>query len=340
VNQTRVVLPWRRIGSPEQGFRYENQAGKPITGRHHLARIERLVIPPAWRQVEIASDPTADLQATGLDAAGRRQYLYHPRTVEERQHAKFTRQVRFGSRLPLIRERTNHDIDGAEPTRGTVIATVVRLIDDAYFRVGSERYAQQNKTFGITTLGKRHLRVDGEELTFTYRGKSGMDHRIVLIVPELAEAVDRIVALPGRRLFQYIDEDGEVRPVGAREVNSYIKASLGRRFTAKDFRTWGGTVVAAEVLCELGEPASERQMRRNITEAVKEVAETLGNTPAIARESYINPLVFDRYAEGVTLDDYQTRAERRVRRERLPYDPNELALLALLRRRRTEAQAA
>ena len=329
-----MVLPWRRLGTPERGFRYENRAGRPISGRNQLVRIERLVIPPAWSDVEIASDATADLQATGLDAAGRRQYLYHPRTVEERRHAKFRRQRGFGARLPTVREQTNRDMGGAEPTREVVVATVVRLIDDAYFRVGSERYAEQNRTFGITTLGKRHLAVDGDALSFSYRGKSSLDHRIVLVVPELVEMVERLLELPGRRLFQYLDEGGTVRPVYARDVNAYIKAAMGGRYSAKDFRTWGGSVVAAEVLAELGPARSERQARRNVVAAVKEVAETLGNTPAIARESYVNPAVFDWYGEGVTIEDYQRRAERRVRRERLAYDPNELALLSLLRRRR------
>ncbi len=333
------MLPWRRLGTPERGFRYENRAGRPIGGRSQLARIERLVIPPAWTDVEIASDASADLQATGVDAAGRRQYLYHPRTVEERRRAKFRRQRGFGERLPSVRERSDHDLDADAPTREVVVATVVRLIDDAYFRVGSERYAEQNRTFGITTLGKRHLALDGDMLAFSYRGKASLDQRVVLVAPEIAEIMGRILELPGRRLFQYLDEAGEVRPVYARDVNAYIKAAMGRRYSAKDFRTWGGTVVAAEVLADLGPAQSARQAKRNVVAAVKEVAATLGNTPAIARESYINPAVFDWYDEGVTIEDYQGRAERRVRRARLAYDPAELALLSLLRRRRQQRAA-
>jgi DNA topoisomerase-1 len=338
--ESRTRLQWRRLGTAEEGFRYENPTGMPITGRNHLARIARLAIPPAWQDVEVSADPTADLQATGIDARGRRQYLYHPRTIEERERAKYGRQPRFGAHLPDVRRRTDADMRGDEPTRALVLATVVRLIDEAYFRVGSDRYAEENKTYGITTLTKRHMKLEGDEMRFSYRAKSGLWQRAVVADADLLELVELIAQLPGRRLFQYVDEEGTVRPVGAREVNRYIQAAMGRRHTAKDFRTWGGTLAAAEALTEVGPPQSDRQAKRAIVDAGKHVAELLGNTPAVARSAYINPVVFDWYREGVTLDRYERRAERRVRRERLPYDPSELALLSLLRRPRTELQAA
>ena len=338
--ESRAHLAWRRLGTPKDGFRYENRGGVPIVGRAQLGRIEALRIPPAWTDVEISSNPSAELQAVGRDAKGRLQYLYHPRTVEERERAKFARQPRFGERLPEIRDRTNADLRRGAVDRDAVCATVVRLIDEAYFRVGSERYAEQNRTYGITTLCVNHVKVLGDALLFTYRGKSGHDHRTVLLDPVLGEAVERILELPGRRLFRYVDEGGEVRNLCAHDVNRYIKASMGGRASAKDFRTWHGTLIAAEHLAEAGPQPSPRGRARRVTAAVKEVAALLGNTPAVARAAYINPVVFDWYAAGVTIEDHVRRAERRVRAERLPYDPNEVALLALLRRRRAPAVEA
>jgi DNA topoisomerase I len=337
--EPRAHLAWRRLGSPKDGFTYANRGGVPIVARRHVSRIEKLRIPPAWTDVEISSDPAAELQAVGRDAKGRLQYLYHPRTVEERERAKFARQTRFGANLPDIRERTNADLRGEELDRDFVSAVVVRLIDEAYFRVGSERYAEQNRTYGITTLAKNHIRVLGDALLFTYRGKSGQDQRTVIVDPPLAAAVERILELPGRRLFRYL-EGSEPRNLSAHEVNRYIKRTMGRSTSAKDFRTWHGTVIAAEMLADAGPTEVPRTRKRRITAAVKEVAALLGNTPAVARASYINPVVLDWYEDGVTIEDYVRRAERRVRSERLPYDPNEVALLALLRRRRLRAADA
>jgi DNA topoisomerase-1 len=322
---------WLREGDKERGFLYLNAKGQPIRSAAHLERISRLRIPPAWRDVRISPSFHTDLQATGFDDAGRKQYIYHPDYVARQAARKFDRLGLFASRLPRMRELTSEDLDAStDLTRPRVMATMVRLINEAYFRVGSEEYEKRHRTYGITTLHKRHVRLEHGAMIFDYRGKKGVRQRQVVIDDQLYAIVERLLTLPGRRVFQHFDEYGELRPASGHELNAYIRQVMSPGLSAKDFRTWGGTLLAAEKLAELGPARSERQAKKNAVEAVKYVAERLGNTPAVARSSYISPVVFDHYMEGKTLEGYARRAERTIRAKQLDYEPEELALVRLL----------
>jgi len=322
---------WRRKGTPAKGFRYFNAKGEPIRSAPHLERIEGLRIPPAWEDVRISTSFHADLQATGFDAAGRKQYLYHPDFVVRQAARKFSKLGKFAQSLPQMRERTTEHLQAADgPEQRRIMATLVRLINEAYFRVGSEEYVKRHKTYGITTLLKRHVQIEGETITFRYKGKKGVRQSHIVVDEELHAVITVLMDLPGARVFKYLDEQGESHVVNGHELNAYIREVMGPGISAKDFRTWAGTLLAAEILADLGPADSERQMKQNITETVRHVAEKLGNTPAVARSSYISPVLFERYAEGKTLDGYMRRAAKTIRARQLDLEPEELALVRLL----------
>jgi DNA topoisomerase-1 len=324
------ILRWRRKGSKEKGFVYLNPQGKPIRDRRHLKRISALAIPPAWQEVAIAADPDAPLQAVGIDAAGRKQYRYHPDFQAQQAEAKFQRLGSFARYLPLLRHRLNEDLSTEGLNKQRVLALVVRLIEEAYFRVGDDRHARQNKTFGITTLRKKHLKCqDAAAFCFIYIGKHNIKQRQVIADEELTAVLRQLLDLPGQRLFQYVD-DGRRYPITNRMVNAYIKEAMGQQFSAKDFRTWAGTLLAAEELAELGPADTLTQQRRNVVAACKAVAEQLGNTPAVCRSSYISPKVFEQYMQGKTLETFLRRAERTVKLRQLEQTPQEVALVKLL----------
>jgi DNA topoisomerase-1 len=324
---------WRRRGTKRGGFRYEDAAGKPLAGADALARVTSLVIPPAWTEVRICPAARGQLQAIGLDASGRVQRIYHPAFAARQARRKFAKIERFGEQLKLLRRRTNEDIALAGLPRERVLATVVRLINDLYFRVGSEESVVRYRTYGITTLRNRHLESKrGGRLVFSFVGKHHIKHRRILVDEELAALVGDIQALRGKRLFQYWDEvNKRPVPVKPRDVNEYIKAATAPEFSAKDFRTWGGTLLCAVELAELGKPADGKQAKRNLIHAVRAVAEHLGNTPAVCRSSYIHPAVIESYCRGLTLDEFRPRRERRIGRQQPEYLPEERALLKLLR---------
>ncbi|HLI52326.1 MAG TPA: hypothetical protein VKU87_11040 [Thermomicrobiaceae bacterium] len=323
---------WTRAGDPEHGFTYHNSRGAPITNERKLSRIKELAIPPAWSDVHISASAEADLQATGIDAAGRKQYIYHPDFVARQAERKYQRLRQFAQHLPELRARTSEDLASTnEPTELRVLATMVRLINEAYFRAGSEEYTRRYRSYGITTLLKRHVHLlEDETLLFQYRGKSGVRQRQVVTDGDLFAVVKSLMEISGRRLFQYYDDRGEVHPATGRLLNQYIRQLMGPGISAKDFRTWAGTLLAAETLAELGPPESERQAEKNIVAAIKRVAEELGNTPAVARASYVSPSVIERYREGKTLDDYVRRSVKTIRASQLDYEPEELALMRLL----------
>jgi DNA topoisomerase I len=321
---------WRRVGSRGR-FRYLDRNGMGISDEGALARIEALRIPPAWQGVWISPRPNSKLQATGIDAAGRTQYLYHPDFRAAREEEKFSRLVRFGERLPeLRRAMAEHmELEELEPER--VCALAVRLINIGWFRVGNDRHTKVSRTFGITTLTKRHANVIGNRVVFRYRGKGRSLVHAALVDPELAEAVRILRGLPGgSRLFRY-RSNGTLRNLTSGRLNQYIKEHLGPEFTAKDFRTWGGTLVAAILLAERGVPTSETEAKRVLAAVMRGVGERLGNTPAVARASYVSPAVVEQYLEGVTLEDFRPRNLRVVGARDLGLDPEERALLALLR---------
>lgn len=325
---------WVREGSEKKGFRILKVTGEPLTWEPALSRIRSLAIPPAWTGVRISPDPRRRVQAWGIDAAGRRQYIYSEEAVAERDLRRWTRVLRYARILPTVRATTNEHLAREEPDRLKVLATVVRLIGRAFFRVGSERYAVQNRTFGLVTLKKKHLEIQGQDLVFTYVGKQRKDQRRVVADTPLVEIVRQILELPGSRLFRYLDEEGKPRDVTASAVNAYLRRIAGERYTSKDLRTFGGTVRAATVLADIGPAATATEARRNVVLCCRLVASELGNTPAVARSAYIHPTVLQRYeAEGRTIEPLMRKEARPVEAEEAPaYYPEEAALMRFLER--------
>jgi DNA topoisomerase-1 len=332
-------IGWSRAGSKRR-FRYYDADGREIKDEQKLERIRALAIPPAWREVWIARAANAKLQATGVDAAGRKQYLYHPAYRAKQEQEKYDRLILFGERLPRLRRAMAEHMELAGLPEEKVAAVAVRLINHGWFRVGGERYAEQSRTFGITTLKKSHVTVRGKRISFRYRGKhSILVHRVV-VDPELAQAMRDLEALPGARLFQFELPDGERCNLDQRRLNAYIKAYLGDEFTAKDFRTWGGSLIAAIELAA-GVPAGNpTQARRRIAAVMRTVGDQLGNTAAVARSSYVSPAVVEQYLDGRTIEDFRPRHLRVVGARDIELDPEETATLSLLRSWRIRSSRA
>jgi DNA topoisomerase-1 len=312
-------------------FRYFGSEGRRITSAEELGRIRSLVIPPAWEDVWICPDPRGHLQATGRDARGRKQYRYHPKWREIRDETKYDRMIGFAQALPLIRERTDRDLKKPGVPREKVLGTVVQLLEKTLIRVGNDEYAKQNRSFGLTTLRDGHVDVRGGRLRFTFRGKSGIEHEIDLDDRRLAKIVRACRDIPGYDLFQFYDEQGKRQVVGSADVNAYLKELTGEEYTSKDFRTWAGTVHAAQLLRDCTEYKSAAEAKRHIVRAVESVAKRLGNTKAVSRKCYIHPAVLDSYTDGPMI---KMRAAR-ARRSRSPFALSECeaAVLALLQGR-------
>jgi DNA topoisomerase I len=305
------VIPGIRRRRTGRGFSYLDEAGRRVTDPEVLARIRALAVPPAWTDVWISPIPTGHLQATGRDARGRKQYRYHDRWRTVRDETKFERLVDFGLALTPLRRRIERDLGGRGLTRDKVLATVLRLMDVAWARVGNVEYARDNASFGLTTLRDRHVRVTGDRVRFEFAGKGGKVHAFRVNDERLARIVRRCKDLPGQELFQYLDEEGERRPVGSGDVNDYVRETTGGEFSAKDFRTWAGTVIASAALAETGPASSDRKATRNITRAMEVVGESLGNTPVIARKSYVHPVVIEAYLDGSLFPQWQRPLPRR-----------------------------
>ena len=305
----------RRAG---EGFRYVGPDGAAVRDAASLARIRSLAIPPAWTDVWICPREDGHLQATGRDARRRKQYRYHARWREVRDETKYGRLVAFGAALPRIRRRVTRDLRRPGLPREKVLATVVRLLERTFIRVGNAEYARENESFGLTTLRGRQVRVNGSKMSFRFRGKSGVPHDVALADRELAEIVRRMQDLPGEELFQYVDDGGATRAIESADVNDYLKSISGEEFTSKDFRTWAGTLLCARLLRRLEPPASGAAGKRELNAAVEEVARELRNTRAVCRKCYIHPAVIDGYLEG--------RLQRATRGR-----SEEAALIALLR---------
>jgi DNA topoisomerase-1 len=284
----------RRSG---RGFTYRSANGRTIRDAETLDRIRAIVIPPAWIDVWICPWPNGHLQATGRDARGRKVYRYHARYRRRRDDAKFGRLIAFARALPAIRERVDQDLARPGLPREKVLAAVVRLLELTLIRVGNDEYARLNKSFGLTTLRNRHAAVDGVTVTFRFRGKSGQQHEVGLRDRRLAAVVRRCRDLPGQELFQYVGDDGEPRDVASDDINGYL-AEIAPDVTAKDFRTWAGTVLAYRALRALGKGSTDREKQRNVAAAIRETAENLGNTAAVARQAYVHPAVVDAYLDG------------------------------------------
>jgi len=317
---------WRRLG--KRRFRYVDSRGRPITDEDALERIRGLVIPPAWTDVWISPNAGAKLQATGQDAAGRRQYLYHERFRAAQEREKFERLLTFGARLPALRSRLARDLRLGPYEQDWASALALRLVNNAWFRVGSDRHTRASRTYGITTLTKRHVTLSGDEIAFRFHGKNRRLVRRTLRNASLARELQALLELPGgARLFRF-EREGELVNLTGALLNQYIGDRLGDGFTAKDFRTWGGTLVAARALARHGAPEDDADAKRALSSAMRKVAAELGNTPAVARASYVSPAVVEHYLAGRTIEDFRSRS----RRSGLGVD--EHALLRMLRSRR------
>ena len=286
-------------------FEYLDQKGKPIRDEQRLLRIKRLAIPPAWSDVWICPSPNGHIQATGRDARRRKQYRYHERWREIRDENKYDRLVNFGKALPKIRRRLKKDLALSSLPREKVLATIVQLLERSLIRVGNEEYARENKSFGLTTMQDRHVDVKGSKLRFRFRGKSGRQHEVDVTDRRIARIVMKLQDLAGQSLFQYLDDEGNARDITSQDVNEYLREITGADFTAKDFRTWAGTVLAAVALGKLGASETKRQAKTNIKHAIGAVAEVLGNTPAICRQCYIHPAVLEAYLNGNSINGFK-----------------------------------
>ncbi|EYF00969.1 Hypothetical protein CAP_8837 [Chondromyces apiculatus DSM 436] len=317
-----------------KGFYYLGVGGKPVKDPAEMARIQALGIPPAWTEVWICPFKDGHLQATGRDARGRKQYRYHARFREVRDETKYHRLLAFAQALPGIRRRLEEDLARPGLCRERVLATVVKLLETTLIRVGNDEYARSNASFGLTTLRDEHVEVKGPELRFAFRGKSGKEHTIGLRDARLARIVKRCQDLPGEELFQYVDEAGEQHGIHSGDVNQYLREISGQEFTAKDFRTWAGTVLAAQELARVGPASTVRDVKRNVVEAIDAVAARLGNTRAVCRRCYIHPILLEVYAEG-TLKGPEGKVEvtRAVMEVENALPPHEVWVVELLQTR-------
>jgi DNA topoisomerase-1 len=325
----------RRSG---RGFSYRDADGRPIRDAATLDRIRSIAIPPAWTDVWICPLPNGHLQATGRDARGRKQYRYHPRYRARRSGAKFERLIAFATALPAIRDRVDRDLGRSGLPREKVLAAVVRLLELTLIRVGNDEYARLNRSFGLTTLRDRHASIDGSAVTFRFRGKSGRKHEVGLRDRRLAGVVRRCRDLPGQELFQYVGDDGEPHDIASDDVNEYL-AAVAPDVSAKDFRTWAGTVLAYRALRSLGKGSTDREKQRNISAAIQATADGLGNTPAVARSAYVHPAVVEAYLDGRIRAALVEAAEDTDEAPGATEPDEERAVVALLRARLREDAA-
>ncbi|HSI12682.1 MAG TPA: DNA topoisomerase IB [Chthoniobacter sp.] len=316
-----------------KSFVYVQPDGKRLKDEETLKRIKHLVIPPAWEDVWICPVENGHIQATGRDARGRKQYRYHQRWREQRDENKFSRILGFARVLPRIRRRVRRDLKRRGMPREKVLATIVRLLEGTLIRVGNEEYARDNHSYGLTTMKNSHVAVRGAKMRFAFRGKSGKRHEISLYDRQLARIVKRCQEMPDQDLFVYEDESGEVRHVGSQDVNEYLRAIAGEEYTAKDFRTWAGTVLAAVALREFKAVTHQQQIKKNVLRATEAVAQLLGNTPTVCRKCYVHPEIFESYLAGDTISTIEQRAEGKIDRGLSRLRAEEAAVLVLLQRR-------
>lgn len=317
-----------------KGFSYTDETGKTVTDTAVKTYIKSLVIPPAWKDVEISEKKSSKILVTGRDELGRKQYIYNPKFRQKQEQKKFDRIIEFAEQLERMRRVTGQHMRKRKPTREKVLATMVRLLESAFFRPGSDAYTKQNKSYGLTTMRSKHLEINGDELIFTYRGKSGKDQEKHITDAKLAKIVKEIDEMPGYEIFKFIDENGNIQDVKSEHLNQYIREVMGEEFSAKDFRTWSGTMIAAIALDELDveEEKDQKTMDKNIRNAVIQVSEKLGNTPAVARSSYIDPRVIDKYLNGKTLKYFQKEVNKLLKKNE-NLSESEIGVLCLLKER-------
>lgn len=317
-----------------KGFYYTDDSGQTISDPELKDFFKSLVIPPAWEQVTINTSARAKIQATGYDIKGRKQYIYNPKFRKQQDELKFDRIIRFAKQLEHMRRVTGQHLRKRKLSRDKVLATMVRLLEAAFFRPGNEYYRKENQSFGLTTLRSKHLEIRGNEMIFTFRGKSGQDQEKHIMDARLTRIVQELDELPGYEIFKYLDEADQLHDIRSNDLNQYIREVMGEEFSAKDFRTWAGTVIAAMALDEIGavKPEDQKRLKKNIRDAVVTVSEKLGNTPAIARSSYIDPRVITHYTQGRTLAN-MNRSVKRLLKNNEQLSVEELGVLCLLRKR-------
>jgi DNA topoisomerase-1 len=318
-----------RKGSKESGFRYVAANGRKLSSREHLARIDALRIPPAWREVHIAASPRAPVQAWGFDARGRKQYRYHARAIEKGELSKHYRVRQLAHDLPALKRKLDRDFRRKDFSKERICAGIVLLISDVFFRVGSDRYERENNTFGVTTLRKSHVAIDDDMIRFEYRGKRSIRQTQFLESHDMAQFIQSMLDTPGRRLFRY-EGDGEWQNITARDVNDYLRDLADFPYTVKDFRTWGGTLRMATVLADLGKAPNENARKKTVTQAVRLVASELHNTPAICRKSYVHPILISRYVQNGATIQVKHPQRKTGRNLRFQHTPEEKALIEFL----------
>ena len=336
VSDAKPGFTRRRSG---KDFIYFDPDGKRLKEQNELVRIKRLGIPPAWENVWICRFESGHLQASGRDIRGRKQYRYHTRWRQVRDETKFERMIKFGKSLPKIRRSVQRDLARPGMPREKVLATIVRLLETTLIRIGNEEYARENKSFGLTTMRNRHVKVSSTKLHFEFRGKSGKHHEIDVRDSQLARIVKRCRDLPGHELFEYIGEDGSIQTVDSGDVNEYLRGLCGEECTAKDFRTWTATVLAMVALKEFEKFATSKEAKSNVTTAIEAVSRMLGNTPAICRKCYIHPDVVNSYMDGSLIETLHQRAEQKLSRELSRLKPEEAAVLMFLEGKLSKAGA-
>ncbi|HEX6977085.1 MAG TPA: DNA topoisomerase IB [Patescibacteria group bacterium] len=321
-------LAWKRV-KKESGFRFVTESGKPVS-KNAASRIKGLVIPPAWKDVQISKDPKNYIQAIGIDAAGRKQYIYHPEWVKKSQERKFDQMVLFGERLPTLRKAVKAHMSERSLTQNRVVATVVWLLEHTFIRVGNKTYAKENESYGLTTMREKHVEVEGNTVTFSFKGKSGVFHDIDVTYPRIAKTIKECIELPGYELFQYVDDDNNKKVVDSQDVNNYLQVHTGADFSAKDFRTWGGSVLAGDSLYKKGNAPTPTDLKRNIVEVVSEVADHLGNTKKVCRTYYIHPVIITSYEKNILVPHFE-RSYSRKSAKKLSLTPEEYATWSLIK---------
>jgi DNA topoisomerase-1 len=330
VSDAQPGIHRRRRGT---GFGYVDSDGKRVRDKETLKRIRSLVVPPAWRDVWICTNPKGHLQVTGRDARGRKQSRYHPRWRQVRDETKYERMTIFGAALPKIRERVEQDLGLPGMPRQKILAAIVRLMEATLIRVCNEEYARENHSYGLTTMRNKHVEVEGSNVAFKFQGKSGVRHAVDINDRQLARIIQRCQDIPGYELFQYIDKDGAHHSVDSSDVNEYLREMTSQDFTAKDFRTWAGTVLACTMLQEFEAFTSQTQAKKNVVQAIKDVAGRLGNTPSVCRKCYVHPAILDTYFSGALIKTVNKHIEEETAESPHALRQEEVALLHLLQKR-------
>ncbi|MDO8488000.1 MAG: DNA topoisomerase IB [bacterium] len=321
-------FPWHRQ-KRGNGFTFVNEVGNTVDKKHRN-RFLSLSIPPAWSEVAVSPDPLSHIQAVGNDTRGRRQYIYHPELVKHNQKQKFDQMLTFGERLPALREVVKEHMREHSLSRNRVLAAVVWLLEHTFIRVGNKVYADQNQSYGLTTMRNKHVEIEGDTITFSFMGKSGIFHELDVTHPRVAKTIKACIDLPGYELFQYLDPDSNRQIIDSEDVNSYLQTYAGSDFSAKDFRTWGGSVLAGASFYKIGKSDTAQEMKKNTSSVVGEVAKHLGNTKKVCRTYYIHPLIISSYEQGVLVPHFAYSYERSANRK-LGLSPEEYATWSLIK---------